>query len=117
MRNITKEAVTSFICGHQYFKSNTQVVREGDKVYMYLHGNCIAKKYNGEVYLSTAGWESNTTKERLNGLLDYMGVNIRIMQKDYVWYYCNRDVKTSVECGWESLASIKSRLQSAYEEA
>ena len=41
----------------------------------------LAKKENGKVYITNAGWFSDTTKERLNGI---QGVSIH--QKDYVWY-------------------------------
>ena len=46
-----------------------------------LHGNCIAKRVNGKIFISNAGWNSNTTKERLNGL------GAGIYQKNYEWYW------------------------------
>jgi hypothetical protein len=48
---------------------------------MRLHGNIIAQKSNSGLTISTCGWATNTTKERLNGLY---GVNI--VQRNYEWY-------------------------------
>jgi len=47
-----------------------------------LHGNTIATiDEMNMLSISNAGWESNTTKERLNGL-----PNVRINQKKFQWY-------------------------------
>lgn len=48
---------------------------------LYLHGNKIAEMRNGELWISNAGWSSNTTKERLNGL-----DGVSIYQKNYEWF-------------------------------
>jgi hypothetical protein len=48
---------------------------------MYLFGNLIAVNNNGVISVSNAGWESITTKERLNGI---PGVNIK--QSKGLWY-------------------------------
>lgn len=79
MRQITKAAVAAFLKGCDYKSGNTQVRDNA----LYLHGNKIAELRNGELWITTAGWKTNTTKERLNGL-----PNVHIRQKDYVWY-CN----------------------------
>ena len=35
---------------------------------MYLHGNRIAWIYNGDLYICMCGWNTLTTRERLNAL-------------------------------------------------
>jgi hypothetical protein len=58
-------------------------VEGGFEVWMLkLHGNVIATidEFN-MLSISNAGWASNTTKERLNGL-----PNVRIHQKNWTWY-------------------------------
>lgn len=35
---------------------------------LFLHGNCIAKLENGKLSITTAGWNTSTTRERLNAL-------------------------------------------------
>ena len=46
-----------------------------------LHGNTIAELSHEGLQITSAGWETNTTKERLNGL-----PNVNITQKDFIWY-------------------------------
>lgn len=51
----------------------------------YLHGNKIAewRENTGidSLWITSAGWKSATTKERLNGLN-----GVSITQKDFEWY-------------------------------
>lgn len=63
MRKITKNAVKALYTGVCFSAINTKVY--GDK--LFLHNNAIAKIENGELYISTAGWNTLTTRERLNG--------------------------------------------------
>jgi hypothetical protein len=61
--------------------SNTSVITCNNVSKMYLHGNLIAVNDNGNISISNAGWFSQTTKERLNGI---PGVNIK--QLKGLWY-------------------------------
>jgi hypothetical protein len=81
MKIVTQNAVACFNRGGNATFSNTQVVTENGVTKLYLFGNLIAVKENGVVKVSNAGWESKTTKERLNGL---NGVHIK--QKNFQWY-------------------------------
>lgn len=81
MKIVTQNAVACFNRGGNATFSNTQVVTENGVTKLYLFGNLIAVKENGVLKVSNAGWESNTTKERLNGL---SGVHIK--QKNFQWY-------------------------------
>ncbi len=91
MRKITQEAVDAFCVGNTFNKSNTCVAWDSyigmpPRVTMYLHGNAIAYKDVTGLYVSCGGWTSNTTKERLNGLLGELDLG-GIYQKDWVWYF------------------------------
>ena len=83
MRKITKEAVNKFLNKEPFRKSN-MVVESGGAGYwkLKLHGNTIASidEFN-MLSISNAGWSSNTTKERLNGL-----PGVRINQKNWNWF-------------------------------
>lgn len=68
MRKITIEAAAHFEAGMTYGKSNTTVKVEGDRVEMFLHGNLIARREKGTLQITMAGWETPTTRERLNGI-------------------------------------------------
>jgi len=74
--------VTQIICGAFENRrtaklGNTQTDGEA----LYLHGNKIAEWREGVLWITNAGWTSNTKKERLNGLR-----GVSISQKDFTWY-------------------------------
>ena len=83
MRKITDEAVSAFLDRKPFKKSNMKVQLDFGGVWkLKLHGNTIATiDEMNMLSISNAGWESNTTKERLNGL-----PNVRINQKKFQWY-------------------------------
>lgn len=82
MRKITREALQAFINKEPFSKSNTTVhVSEDGEVTLLLHGNSIAKQVNGVLSICSAGWPTNTTKERLNSL-----PGVRIHSANGVWY-------------------------------
>lgn len=82
MRKITSEAQYAFLNRENYMKSNTQV-KQHDEVSasLYLHGSEIAWMDSNGIYISACGYFTNTTKERLNGLL-----GITIQQKNFEWF-------------------------------
>ena len=52
-----------------------------------LHGNKIAEVSDNEVTIYDGGWQSNTTKSRLNALCDAFCVTGEgVFQKDFQWY-------------------------------
>ena len=81
-RKITIEAVDKFLSREPFKKSNMQVDQCYGQFRLKLHGNTIAvlDEFN-MLSISNAGWESNTTKERLNGL-----PHVRIHQRKFQWY-------------------------------
>lgn len=69
MRKITEEAIKHFYNKTTWIKSNTSVYVIKGAVYLELFGNMIAVMHNNdELQITTAGWNSRTTRERLNGL-------------------------------------------------
>ena len=81
-RKITKESVRAFIEGRKFSKGNMSVEVELGYTKLKLHGNTIATiDALGVMSISNAGWASNTTKERLNGL-----PNVSVNQKNWNWY-------------------------------
>lgn len=77
MRKITLEIVTAFEGRYAKTQGNTHT----DGTTLYLHGNAIAQWRDGELWVTSAGWETVTTKERLNGI-----DGVHVTQKDYQWY-------------------------------
>ena len=81
-RKITQESVSAFLAGRKFNKGNMSVETDLGYTKLKLHGNTIATiDALGVLSVSNAGWASNTTKERLNGL---PGVHIK--QKNWSWY-------------------------------
>jgi hypothetical protein len=93
MRKITVSAVSAFFAGVPFSSGNTTVIIQdatGDAS-MLLHGHTIAVRYpiTGHIHISDGGWQTHTTKERLNGILEHVGITgaCKIGQKDFVWYW------------------------------
>lgn len=94
MRGITTTMVDAFYRAKPKKMDNTRVTVEVEKgrtwVKMYLHGNCIAKRKvrsddgTDLLLVSASGWSTNTTKERLNGVIGRFG--LQIWQKNFDWY-------------------------------
>ena len=74
MRKITEESIDAFYAKKRFKKRNMQVVVNDDQVLLLLHDNIIAKLVNDDLFIDSCGWNSNTTRDRLNGLKN---VNVR----------------------------------------
>jgi len=78
---------------------NTQVVTNMGVSTVYLHGNKIAMVDDTSLTVFDGGWQSNTTKSRLNALINEFcdAVTDGIFQKDYLWFIRdNKEVKDFV---------------------
>jgi hypothetical protein len=73
MRKITQESVNAFLDGRKFSKGNMTVELWMNEIELRLHGNLIARMDADErnIFVSFAGWNSVTTKERLNGLAKF----------------------------------------------
>ena len=75
---------------------NTQVIHTWDNVnppvsHVYLHGNKIAEVGDDFLKLFDGGWQTTTTKSRLNALLSEFGYTCGtkqeyIFQKQFEWF-------------------------------
>lgn len=83
MRKITNLVVSAFYGGENFKMSNTDVETYNWVTTMYLHNNTIATIEKDKLTLDDCGWQTNTTKERLNWILEGIWC---IRQKDFVWY-------------------------------
>lgn len=95
MRKVTREAVQAFFAGRPYSNNNTAVVvPQGSRLVAFtLHGNVIAVRFiddpASKFYITDAGWQTVTTKERLNGVLSECGGFIS--QMNYMWFLNLKD--------------------------
>ena len=84
MRMITQQAIAAFNNAESFKSGNTKVIVKPNVTVLLLFNNEIAYRYNDPertLSITNAGWESNTTKERLNGL-----DGVSIQQKAGIWY-------------------------------
>lgn len=84
MRKTTSESVNCFLNAEKYNSGNTMVVVRPNVTILTLFGNEIAYLYNDPqktLSITNCGWQSNTTKERLNAL-----PNVSISQKNGKWF-------------------------------
>jgi len=95
MRKITSEACHALQSGYRYKSGNTEVIAGLENTTMYLHGHAIAKisTISRVLEVQSAGWETATTKERLNGL-----IGVHIVQKAGQWYLNGK--KWEDTCEW-----------------
>ena len=98
MRKITKEAVNKFLSREPFKKSNMEVDQCYGQFRLKLHGNTIAVLDElGVLSVSNAGWASNTTKERLNGI-----PGVRVHQKNWTWFLNGQEW----DGGWKRISVI-----------
>jgi hypothetical protein len=79
MKKISQDSVDAFLNKQLFKRENMRVVSGGGEWYLLLHGNVIAKMASdGTITISTCGWHTRTTLERLNCLLYTLGKKSRI---------------------------------------
>lgn len=88
MRKIEKEMQNALRNKVNWSKSNTTVFNDNEgNQFVTLHGNLIATISNfGDIKLSSCGWQTTTTKSRLNAILDTFLSGIGIFQKNFEWF-------------------------------
>ena len=97
MRKIEMEMNSAIRYRRNFSKANTSVrcfKTNGvtTDVAVFLHGNHIASldTASNQLTIKDGGWQSVTTKSRLNALLDEFAPSMGIFQKDWVWYLSDR---------------------------
>ena len=88
MRKIEQQMQTAIRNRENWSLLNTSVSYDEDGfTTVRLHGNRIAEiNPHGDLVLSSCGWQSNTTKSRLNALLSEFKYGCKVFQKNFDWY-------------------------------
>ena len=89
MRKIETNMCRAVANRNNWANANTQVTisAETNDANVYLHGNHIATVSNNEITLFDGGWQSVTTKSRLNALLEtFTGLGRGLYQRIYEWF-------------------------------
>ena len=89
MRKIEAQMNRAIAYRADWSSANTRVEydQSTDIVSVFLHGNLIANIGEGFIELFDGGFQSNTTKSRLNAILEGNGIpGERVFQKAYQWF-------------------------------
>ena len=88
MRQIEKNMNSAIWSKKNWAGSNTTVITENNVSTIMLHGNHIATYYHDtkELTLFDGGWQSNTTKSRLNALCAEFATGFGVFQKNWEWF-------------------------------
>jgi hypothetical protein len=72
-------------------KDNTQVINLEGVSFVYLYSNLIAMVADTWLELFDAGYQTNTTKSRLNAILNAHGNGEYVYQKNFNWFVSTKD--------------------------
>ena len=90
MRLIEQQMCSAVVNKNDWRKDNTEVMYSPsrDVCCVYLHKNLIATIDNNSVEVYDGGWQSNTTKSRLNAIINGLcdGTMCGVFQKNYEWF-------------------------------
>ena len=91
MRKIESQMIAAVKGNINWSKDNTSVIFDDNVSKVYLHGNLIAEIDDDSLKLYDGGYQSTTTKSRLNALLSEFGYTCGtkreyVFQKQYEWF-------------------------------
>ena len=89
MRKIEKQMCDAVQSNKDWQSANTSVHFDPETgvSIVRLHGNKIAEVSDNDMTIFDGGWQTVTTKSRINALCDYFCVDgEQIFQKDFTWY-------------------------------
>ena len=88
MRKIETQMNQALRNFRNWSSGNTTVTSTPDEMQVFLHGNHIAtlNKATMTINLFDGGWQSNTTKSRLNAILNEFCPDSSVFQKNFTWF-------------------------------
>ena len=87
MRKIEQQMCEAIQSNKNWASGNTSVITEDTTSKVYLHGNHIATVGDDFMTIFDGGYQSVTTKSRLNALCDEFCIaGEGVFQKDFAWY-------------------------------
>ena len=101
MRKIEQQMNSAISNCKDWRSANTEVVNCNGESFVYLHGNHIATVGDDFVKIFDGGWQSNTTKSRLNAILHEFAYGVGVFQKNWEWFVCNNNKTEDFTNGME----------------
>tara|TARA_A100001201_G_scaffold49077_4_gene48877 strand:+ start:147 stop:470 length:324 start_codon:yes stop_codon:yes gene_type:complete len=104
MRKIEEQMCNAVHHNIDWHNANTSVTycEDNGESKVYLHGNHIATVGDDFLQIFDGGWQSNTTKSRLNALINRFcnGLTDGVHQKDFSWFIRDNNVTRDFENGY-----------------
>ena len=104
MRKIEEQMCNAVHHNIDWHNSNTSVTycEESGESKVYLHGNHIATVGDEFLQIFDGGWQSNTTKSRLNSLINRFcnAMTDGVHQKNFEWFIRDNNVTREFENGY-----------------
>ena len=101
MRKIETEMNAAVTNRYDFKKANTTVEINDRIAEVRLHGNLIARVGDNFVQILDGGWQSVTTKSRLNALLSEFSPGTSVFQKNWEWFVGYKHLKEDFISGME----------------
>ena len=93
MRKIEKQMNQALRTFSNWSSGNTTVTSTPNEMKVHLHGNHIATldKITMDLFIFDGGWQSNTTKSRLNAILhEFTFGDCSVIQRNFTWFLNDR---------------------------
>lgn len=92
MRKVTQQIANAFAQGNKMTIGNTTTEGSEHGFHVKLHNNTIALKNGSGIYMTLAGWNTTTTRERLNGIAQVLGLDASFTQRKFEPYFNGKQV-------------------------
>ena len=87
MRKIEQQMIDAINANKNWCSGNTMVKTDDANISrVFLHGNHIATITDDDMMIMDGGWQSVTTKSRLNALCQEFRPQAGVFQKDWTWF-------------------------------
>ena len=92
MRKIEQEMNSAIRYRRNFSKANTSVTCYREEIEVRLHGNLIGTvdTASNQLRIFDGGWQTVTTKSRLNALMDEFAPCMGVFQKNWDWFVSDR---------------------------
>jgi len=72
-------------------RNNTRIERDGDSAFPHairviLHKTCVVEVTPSEITLNSGGWDTSTTKARMNQASNELDLGFTVFQKNFEWF-------------------------------
>ena len=104
MRKIESQMIAAINSSKNWQSANTSVHfnEESNTSVVRLHGNKIAEVTDDSMTIFDGGWQTTTTKSRLNALINEFcnAVTDGVFQKNYQWFVTDNNVTKEFTNGY-----------------